>query len=130
MCDLVVIDGLVHEESTNSFFFNLQILKKNKPINDFAAERNIHQAIPHYFNASSVPTENVKLVYLNTILGNQYLLHPYYRNQSFLVQNIQKLPLFVEIECSLTSCDIWFRTSNKDTPALIPTVQSNKRFSI
>ena len=98
-------------------------------MNDFAAEPNIHQAIPHYFIASS-PVENVKLVYLSTILGNQYLLHPYYRNQSFLVQTIQKMPSFVEIECSLTSCDIWFRTCNIDLEALIPPVQSKKRFSI
>ena len=93
-CNLVVVDGLVHEESTNSFFINLHILKKNMSINDFAAEPNIHQAIPQYFNASSVSVKNVKLVYLNTILGNQYLLHPYYRNQSFLVQTIQKMPSF------------------------------------
>ena len=63
-------------------------------------------------------------------MGNQDLLHPYYRNQYFLVQHIQKMPSFVEIECSLISCDIWFRTCNKDSPALIPSVQSKKRFSI
>ena len=119
----MVVDGLVHEESTNSFFVNLHILKKNMPINDFAAEPNIHQAIPQHFNASSVPVENVKSVYSNTILGNQYLLHPYYRDQSVLVQPIHKMPSFVKIECSLILCDIWFRTCNKDSPALIPPVE-------
>ena len=119
-CDLVVVvDDLVHKESTSSFFVKQHILKKNKSINDFTPIANIHQDILHYFNASSVPVEKEKLVYLNTILGNQYLLHPYNMNQSFLVQNIQKIPSFVEIEWSLLSCNNWFRTCNKDLPALI-----------
>ena len=57
-CDLVVVDGLVHDVSSNSFFVNLHIPKKNMFINGFAAEPNIHQAIPHYFNASSAQVKN------------------------------------------------------------------------
>ena len=64
-CDLVVVvDNLVHKESTNSFFVKPHILKKHKSINECAAESNIYQAIPHYFNDSSVPVENVTIVYL------------------------------------------------------------------
>ena len=129
-CDLVVVEGLVHDKSTNSFFVNLHVLKKNKAIKVFAEESNISQAIAQYFNAISLPVKNVKLVYLNTIMGDQNLLHPSYRNQSFLVQHIQKLPSFVEVECSIDSCDIWFRSYNKKLPTPIQQIQSKQRFRI
>ena len=129
-CRLVVVDGLVSDPSDPSILCHkVHILKENVSISDFVSVPNIHVAIPKYFDVSvTVPVESVKLIFLNTIFGNEKLLHPYFRSNSFLSGTIKHLPLDMEIEGSLVSADIWFQHSSPNSAPRIPSITSTKLF--
>jgi hypothetical protein len=129
-CDLVVVEGIFSDCSDPPLLHHrIHVLKKNIDILDFVLEPDLHNAIPSYFEAgTTVPVDSVKLLYLNTILGDHTLLHPYFRNDSYLVRKTLQLPSNIQIEGSLGSADLWFQYTSTSTLSKIEPITSSKRF--
>lgn len=129
-CDLVVVDGLT---SCSPIHLKVHIFKKNMSVINFASEPNIHEAVPTYFHvAQLVSIDAVKLIYLNCILGDESLLHPFFRKQSYSHTTISHLPLDDEIEGSNFNCDIWFHFDFLQSSSTMSQIKfcSKKRFQL
>lgn len=124
-CDLAVVRGITQDDH-----IRVNVFKKNKSVVEFAAEHNIFQAIPLYFNLNkNISMNSVKVIYINSIAGDTNMIHPFFRSKSYLCQHIIHLPPDVEVEGSATCCDIWFVddiVGDKSSPLI--KFMSKKRF--
>ncbi len=112
-CNLVVIDGLSsHPSYPLVLHQKIHIMKNNVSILDLYQSPASKLQCQNILIQMTIPVDSVKLVFLNTIAGNEKLLHLYFREISFLNPSIRKLPSNIEIEGSLESADIWFQHSS------------------
>ena len=109
-CELVIVQGIRHCISTNSFFLSVHIWKKTGNLLNFRNQNDLETAICRNFTVNQeIPLHSVQLIYLNAILGNPKLLRREFREDTLLAKNSQEQPISPSIqECSLKSCDVWF----------------------
>jgi hypothetical protein len=114
-CDLVLVQGIARCPVSHEFFLSVHIWKDGKRLDSFANCRDIKfSTIEEYFKvAVNVPLGSVTLIYLNAFVGNTDLVHPLFWKSSPLLHISDRKKQGKEdptpdVECSLTSCDVWF----------------------
>ncbi len=129
-CELVVVRGITPDAK----HIQVHAFKRLHSPLDFAAEPNVLEAVPKYFDlARNICLDSYKVIYLNSIAGDPRLIHPHFHSKSHLVQNILPLPADVEVEGSSSNCDVWFEdhlaSGTRPSSILSPVeFRSKKRF--